>query len=742
MKQQEIPVKSVLLVENDPEEARSIRKVFNERELRAIELAHAVSLADTEKHLAWCSTDVVLLGLGLPDAQGREAVRRIRAIAPRASIVLLASPDDETIALQAMEEGAQDYILEGQIEPRELIRILRSALERKVIEDTLLKEVERAQITLDSMSDALICTDLAGKISFLNPIAERMTGWSLQTAAGRSLAEVFHIVDTATHTDVSPPSISKLAEQDEGVPPPKDCILVRPDGKGIFVENSLAPIRSHDGKAVGSVLVFHDVTVARAKATRIARRAERDPLTGLPNRLLLTDRIEQAIAKARRDAGRIAVLFMDLDDFKHVNDTLGHQVGDKLLQSVSKRLLECVRMPDTVSRQGGDEFVLLLQDVNRSEDASLTARRIIKMMANTHRINGHEILVTASIGVSIYPSDGQDAETLIQHADRAMYEAKACGRHTYRFFKPLMNIRALSRQSIEEDLRRALDGNKLKLHYQPRINLRTGAITGAEALLRWTHPERGSVSPARFISVAEDSSLILTIGAWVLREACSQARAWADAGLPNAVISVNISAMQLRNTNFLRDLSAAISETRMIPQALELDITESTLMKHSELMGPILKALKKKGVRVSVDDFGTSYSCLSYLQKFPLDALKIDRSLIRGITANPANAVVVNAIIGMARNLKLQVIAEGVETAKELAFLKDRECDEAQGYYFSRPVPATQFTRLRAKLCDFISESTLFNADASAKPYSSEFHGEYGRTPPRRPRPGHAAEAR
>jgi EAL domain-containing protein (putative c-di-GMP-specific phosphodiesterase class I) len=291
-----------------------------------------------------------------------------------------------------------------------------------------------------------------------------------------------------------------------------------------------------------------------------------------------------------------------------------------------------------------------------------------------------------------------------------MYEAKACGRHTYRFFKPLMNIRALSRQSIEEDLRCALDGNELKLHYQPRINLKTGAITGAEALLRWTHPERGSVSPARFISVAEDSSLILTIGAWVLREACSQARAWADAGLPNAVISVNISAMQLRNANFLRDLFAVISETRLTPQALELDIAESTLMKHSELMEPILKALKKKGVRVSVDDFGTSYSCLSYLQKFPLDALKIDRSLIRGI-------------IGMARDLKLQVIAEGVETAKELAFLKDRECDEAQGYYFSRPVPATQFTRRRAKLCDFIAGSTLFNADASARLYSSESHG-------------------
>ena len=715
----DVLVKTVLLAENNQAEAHSIRKIFDEQELCAIELAQAASLADTVKHLSRRSTDVVLLGLGLPDAQGREAVRRVRAIAPRVSIVLLSSLDDEATALQAMEEGAQDYIIEGQIEPRELIRTLHSAIERKIIEDALFKEVERAQLTLDSMSDALICTDLAGNISFLNPIAERMTGWSLQTAAGRPLDEVFHIVDATTHTDVSLP-VSKLAKLDEEMSLPKDCILVRPDGKGIFVEDSLAPMRNRDGMNVGSVLAFHDVTAARTKTAQVARLAEHDPLTGLPNRLLLTDRIDQAIARARRDARQIAILFMDLDDFKRFNDTLGHLAGDKLLQSVAKRLLECVRTPDTVSRQGGDEFVLLLQDVNRPEDAAFTARRILKSMAKTHGIDGHERSVSASIGVSLYPSDGLDAETLIKHADRAMYEAKASGRHTYRFFRPQMNVRAMSRQSIEEDLRRALDRKELRLHYQPRIDLRTGAITGAEALLRWTHPTRGSVSPARFISVAEDSSLILSIGAWVLREACAQARTWADAGLPNAVISVNISAMQLRSASFLKDLFATIDETGLDTRALELEVTESILMKHADLMAPILKTLKNKGVRVSVDDFGTSYSSLSYLQKIPLDALKIDRSFIRRVTTNPANTAVVSAIIGMARNLQLRVVAEGVETAKELAFLKNRECDEAQGYYFSRPVPATEFTRRHAKLRTFIAESTIFNAGASARPYSSE----------------------
>jgi diguanylate cyclase (GGDEF)-like protein/PAS domain S-box-containing protein len=721
MKVKEIPVKTVLLVENNQEEAHSIRKIFDKQELSAIELAQAASLADTEKHLACCSTDIVLLGLELPDAPGREAVRRVRAIAPRVSIVLLSSLKDEATALQALEEGAQDYIIENQISPIDLIHTLHSAMERKIIEDALFNEVERAQVTLDSIGDALICTDLAGNISFLNSIAEKMTGWSLQTAAGRPLAEVFHIVDVTTHTSTSLP-ISKLAEHDENMKSPRDCILVRPDGKGIFVEDSFVPIHNRGGTTTGSVLVFHDVTVASTKTAQIARLAEHDPLTGLPNRLLLTDRIEQAIARARRDAGQIAVLFIDLDNFKRTNDTLGHQAGDKLLQSVAKRLRECVRMPDTVSRQGGDEFVLLLQDVNRPEDAAFTARRILKSMANTHFIDGHEIPVTASIGISIYPGDGQDAETLIRHADRAMYEAKASEHHTYRFFKPQMNARAMSQQSIEDDLRRALEERKLRLHYQPRVDLRTGAITGAEALLRWRHPMRGEISPARFISVAEDSGLILSIGAWVLREACIQAKTWAQAGLPNTAISVNISAMQLRNANFLKDLFATIDETNLDAQMLELDITESILMKYSRFIAPILKTLKDRGIRVSIDDFGTSYSSLSYLQKISLDSIKIDRSLIRRITTNPANTVVVSTIIGIARNLQLRVVAEGVETAKELAFLKSRECDEAQGFYFSRPVPATELIQQRAKLKTFITKSIFFNANASAKPYSSESH--------------------
>jgi diguanylate cyclase (GGDEF)-like protein len=475
-----------------------------------------------------------------------------------------------------------------------------------------------------------------------------------------------------------------------------NCILVRRDGNEVFIEDSVAPIHSRNGLVAGSVLVFRDAAVALALAAQISKLSERDSLTGLPNRLLLYDRIGQVIARARRDAGQIAVLFLDLDNFKHINDSLGHSAGDKLLQSVAKRLMECVRDPDTVSRQGGDEFTAVLQDLKHPEDAVLAANRILEAVAETHSIEGHDLHITASIGVSIYPDDGLDADTLIKNADTAMYQAKESGRHTYRFFKPEMNARAVDRQSLEEDLRCALERKELALHYQPKINLNTGAIAGAEALLRWTHPTRGSIPPLRFIPVAEDSGMILPIGAWVLREACMQARAWADAGLPAITMAVNVSAVQFRNENFIRDLFAILSETGLDTRLLELEVTESVLMKHPESTTPILKALRKEGIQVAVDDFGTGYSSLNYLQLFPIDALKIDQSFIRRIDGNPDDTAIVSAIIAMGKNLHLRVIAEGVETLEDLTFLKARGCDNAQGYYFSRPVPSGEFARLLA----------------------------------------------
>jgi diguanylate cyclase (GGDEF)-like protein len=391
------------------------------------------------------------------------------------------------------------------------------------------------------------------------------------------------------------------------------------------------------------------------------------------------------------------VLFLDLDGFKHINDSLGHPIGDKLLQPIAKRLANCVRGSDTVSRQGGDEFVVLLSEVEHSEDAAITAKKMLRAVAEPHSINQHELHVTTSIGVSIHPDDGMDAETLIKNADTAMYQAKENGNQCYQFFTPAMNVRAVERQSIEESLRRALERQEFKVHYQPKVDLRTRQITGAEALIRWTHPVRGAVSPAEFIPVAEGSGLILSIGNWILREACQQARAWLDAGLALATMAVNISAVEFRDEHFLEGVFAILQDTGLDPRSLELELTESVLMKRAETSQAILKTLRARGVQAAVDDFGTGYSSLSYLRKFPIDTLKIDQSFVRQITTAPDETTIVTAVISMRRSLKLRAVAEGVETQEVLAFLQDHKCDEAQGYYFSRPVLPEQFAKLLEK---------------------------------------------
>jgi diguanylate cyclase (GGDEF)-like protein len=456
----------------------------------------------------------------------------------------------------------------------------------------------------------------------------------------------------------------------------------------------VAPIHDRQGKATGAVIVFRDVSVTRAMELEMAHLAQHDFLTGLPNRMLFSDRVRQAIAVAPRHLKKVAVLFLDLDGFKHINDSLGHAVGDRLLQSISKRLVTCVRGADTVSRQGGDEFVVLLSEMEKSEDAAITARRMLQAVAKAHSVELHDLHVTASIGVSVYPDDGMDSETLIKNADTAMYQAKENGRQSYQFFKPAMNVRAVERQSIEESLRTALQRDEFSVHYQPKINIQTGRISGAEALLRWTHPTQGPISPARFIPVAEDCGLILPIGNWVLREACKQARAWMDAKLPLATIAVNISAIEFRDDRFLDGVFKILEETLLDPKYLELELTESVLMKHAESTESILNTLREKGIQLAVDDFGTGYSSLSYLRKFSIDAIKIDQSFIRQITTAPDDTTIVTAMIGMGRSLKLRVVAEGVETQQELDFLKVHHCEEAQGYYFSRPVPPQQFAKL------------------------------------------------
>ena len=691
MKEKSIRV--LLLVEDNPGDVGLLRQMFSEHGSPHTELTMVRCMRDAEKHLEQGTPDIIVLDLGLPDAQGLEALRRARAAAPRVPLVVLTALDDESLAAQALHEGAQDYLIKGQIEPRGLFRALRYAIERKIMEDSLFMEKERAQVILNSIGDAVICTDVSGNIAFLNLAAEKMAGRSRQQAAGRLMNKVFRILD-ATSREAVPDPIETAAGQNQAVLRSSNCILVRHAGFEIPIEHSVSFIRDRDGRPDGAVIVLRDVSAAQAMAVQMIHSAQHDFLTGLPNRMLLNDRVNQAIALSSRRRKKVAVLFLDLDGFKHINDSLGHPAGDKLLQSIASRLADCLRGSDTVTRQGGDEFVVLLSELEDSQDAALAARRMLGTVAEAHSINQHDLQITASVGVSVYPDDGADAETLIKNADTAMYQAKENGRQSYQFFKPAMNVRAVERQSIEEGLRRALERQEFVLHYQPKVDLRTGEITGAEALIRWTHPIRGPVSPAQFIPVAEDCGLILPIGNWVLREACKQARAWLDAGLPLTTMAVNISAMEFRDERFLEGVFAILDDTRWDPRYLELELTESVLMKRVESTESILKALKARGVRLAVDDFGTGYSSLSYLRKFPIDALKIDQSFVRQITTVPDETTIVTAVISMGRSLNLRVVAEGVETEEELAFLQAHQCDEAQGYYFSKPVIPRQFAKL------------------------------------------------
>jgi diguanylate cyclase (GGDEF)-like protein/PAS domain S-box-containing protein len=681
----------LLIIEDSEDDAALVHRIVRQGgyEVHSERVDSARGLAQA-LNKQW---DVIISDYSMPHFSGNDALKMVRQLHPEVPFIFVSGTIGEDAATEAMRVGAQDYVLKTNL--KRLIPAVQRELREIENRGHLKKQVQSDKVILNSIGDAVLSTDLAGNLTYLNLAAEIMTGWPCEEAAGRPVAEVFRALET-TSRGTTPIPIQMPDGQSRAVHLPQNCILIRRDGLEIPIEHSVSPIHDNRGDVIGAVTVVRDVTVARAMAQQMAHSAQHDGLTGLPNRMLLNDRIKQAIALALRHMKKVAVLFLDLDGFKHINDSLGHQIGDKLLQSIAKRLVDCLRASDTISRQGGDEFVVLLSEMDQSDEAAILARRILEAVAVAHSIGQHTLHVTTSIGLSVYPDDGLDAETLIKNADIAMYQAKENGRQTYEFFTPAMNDRAVERQFIEESLRHALERQEFTLHYQPKVDLNSGAITGAEALIRWTHPIRGLVPPEQFIPVAEDCGLILPIGNWVLREACQQARAWADAGLPLNTMAVNISAREFRNEHFLEQVLAILQETGLDPKCLELELTESVLMKRAEHAESILKSLRARGVQIAVDDFGTGYSSLSYLTKFPIDTIKIDQSFVRKITTSPNEATIVTAVISMGRSLRMRVVAEGVETQEELSFLQANQCKEAQGYYFSRPVLAEKFAKLLA----------------------------------------------
>jgi diguanylate cyclase (GGDEF)-like protein/PAS domain S-box-containing protein len=683
----------ILLIENDERNVQRIQSALAFSGIGSFDLERVEQLQDGIQRLNQKDIAVILLSLRLPDSDGIETLKSLFASSSNIPVLVLGEDANESLAREAVELGAQDYILPAHLDAYSLPRALRNAIERKNIEDALYVEKERALVTLDSIGDAVLCVDLTGCITYLNLVAEKITGWSGKEAVNLPLEQVFRIVDGATQEPAESP-LFRAMNENRAVGLTTNCSLVRRDGKTIPIEDSAAPIHDRSGGVIGAVIVFHDVSVARAMTLEMTHAAHHDAVTGLPNRLLLTDRINQAVSLAHRQGRLFAVLFIDLDRFKSINDSLGHNLGDRLLQSVSQRLLENVRDSDTVSRQGGDEFVILLPEFTRADDAVRSAEKLLHALASPHVIEGQNVQIGASIGIAIYTRDGDSAETLIHNADTAMYEAKEAGRNTFHFFSAEMELKALKQRSTEFDLRRALHHEEFVLHYQPKVSLATGAMIGVESLIRWQPPEKDLIFPLQFIETAERCGLIVPIGRWVLREACLQASRWRSEKWPFLTMAVNVSSVEFGSRNFVAGVRDVLAETGLPPQHLQLEITESILMKHAEAAVSVLQELRNMGVQVAIDDFGTGYSSLSYLRQFPISVLKIDQSFVRQITQEPDDCILVSAIIGIGQSLKHTVVAEGVETLEQMEYLRTRCCDQAQGYLFSRPLTAEAMTAL------------------------------------------------
>jgi diguanylate cyclase (GGDEF)-like protein/PAS domain S-box-containing protein len=700
-------IRTVLLIDDSPAHAQAFSEALLTVKDGPFQGERVTTLAESLERLREKGIWAIFLNLRLPGSQGLEAFDRLLQVSLGVPILVLGGSGDEALATEALRRGAKDYLLEGHSDSYSFARAIRNMVEREAAEDALFTEKARAQVTLDSIGDAVISTNISGNVTYLNPVAEKMTGWAKEGAFGRPFAEIFKIIDGTTRK-TAPNPMTAAIEENNAVALTPDCVLIRRDGLESAIEDSTAPIHDRAGRVTGGVIVFHDVSMSREIVGKMKHLAQHDVLTDLPNRMLLKDRLSQAIANAHRNNTQVAVVFLDLDRFKHINDSLGHDIGDKLLQSVAARLASCVRSTDTVSRQGGDEFVVLLSQIKHAADAGIMARKMLAALATCHAIDQHSLHVTASIGVSTCPEDGVDAEILLKNADTAMYQAKEKGRNNYQFFEKDMNLRAVNRQSLEGGLRHALEYDEFVLHYQPKINLTTGAISGVEALLRWKHATLGLIPPLEFLPVAEDCGLIVPIGRWVLREACRQVQEWIASGLRVAPVAVNVSSLEFRSDEFLENLRGILKDTGLDPCLLELELTETVLMQHAESTLAVLGALKVIGVRLAVDDFGTGYSSLSYLKRFPIDTLKIDQSFVRDIASGTDDVPIVRAVITMAKSLKQRVVGEGVETEEQMTFLQAHNCDEAQGFYLSMPLAAEHFVNLlKPGIASFIPRPRL-----------------------------------
>jgi len=590
--------------------------------------------------------------------------------------------------------GVALLLLRWQLTPL-VSGLVRSERKARAALTQLQNSESRVQAVLDNVDEGIVTISARGKIELFNPGAARMFGFRSQDVIGKNVSLLMPEPYHSEHDGYMERYLSGGEAHIIGLG--RELVAQRSNGEIFPMELRVSEFYLEGQRQF--IGIMRDITARKATEAKIIHLAHFDALTDLPNRLLVQDRIQQAIVAAERSGSEFAVLFIDLDKFKDINDTLGHDVGDRLLEMVAHRLTESLRAQDTVGRQGGDEFIVLLASLSTVEDSARVAQKILDTLSQPFDINGQNLHSGASIGIAVYPHDGTSVETLLKNSDTAMYSAKDSGRNNYQFFAEAMNAAAAERLLLEGSLRRAIERNELLLHYQPLVNIASGSIVALEALVRWDHPQLGQVGPTRFIPVAEESGLIVPLGEWVLRQACLQLIQWREQGIQLPRIVINLSPRQFRQKHLLRNFYRVLSETGVDPHWLGLEITESVIMDNPEISIGVLKQLKTLGFQLSLDDFGTGYSSLSYLKRLPIDKLKIDQSFVRDITTDVDDEAMVAAIIVMAHQLNITVVAEGVETEGQLAFLREHGCDEYQGYYFSVPLPPGElYASLKASM--------------------------------------------
>lgn len=670
--------RTVLLVDDEPNVINALKRLLHPE---GYQILTANSGAEGLQKLAQYKVNVIISDQRMPHMTGVEFLGQVSETWPDTVRIVLSGYADFSAVTGAINEGA---IYKFFTKPWDDVQMLANVYEAFRHAELNEKNEQLTRI-FESTLEGIVIVDANNTIQSVNPAFTLITGYSAVEALGHTTSI---LKSDHHHADFFADMWKKLVQHGHW---DGEVWNQHKNGKVYPIWLVLTAIMDKERKPSQYVGLFNDITEQKKNEERIRHQAYHDALTGLPNRLLFNDRLQVALAQARRLNERLVIMFIDLDRFKNINDSLGHSVGDQLLQGLAKRLQNCTRDEDTVARMGGDEFTVLLPRIKQLDDAKHVAQKILKDLCQPLRIEGHELVVTASIGISQYPDDGEQLDTLMKNADSAMYRAKEQGKNKYQFYSADINAGAMEYLTMETQLRHALERGEFCLHYQPQVDINCGKLIGFEALIRWQHPELGLVSPGKFIMILEETGLIDPVGEWILNQSCRQNVFWREAGLASVRVAVNVSGHQFREAEFDQLVVQALSNSGLSADGLEIEITEGVLMDDAARSSKILQQLRSMGVAIAIDDFGTGYSSLSYLKRLNVDTLKIDRSFVSDILTDPDAAVIAEAIIALGHGLKLNVVAEGVETKEQYNFLNNLDCDQAQGYYFCKPLPANEF---------------------------------------------------